>query len=579
MGRRITAGVTAAALTCSGLALLAPAAGAATYEVTSVADDGSEGTFRWAVAQAGANPGDDVVDVDPAVTAITLDDCTAGRVEISPTNLLTVNGNGATITQTCADHGVLGGVGDTTLNDLTLTGGDTTGDGGAISLNGGLTLNGVTVTANRADGDGGGILTVGATITDSVIADNRAGGQGGGIHLVGGGELTLLRTTVEGNEAVGDGGGLRVEGSAVLRAVDLRQNATDGDGGGGLVDGGVLVGLSTIEGNEAGGAIGGIGGALVEVYETTVTDNAAAETIGGVGGDRIIIKGSAVTRNRAPLAGGVGAVSHVEIKSATIAENVGGGIDSAGPVELTFATVVGNQGTNISAVGGGSSFASVIALGSTADCSFPAGAMTWSTYNFAGDATCGFAGTGDTNGGGDPMLAPLALNDGVTENLLPVSGSPLLNKVPDLTGACSIPARPITIPNYWTLDQRLFSRVANGSCDIGAVEVRQVSATPLSVSTPFQTPIVTDLVPLVTDPDGVLAVYEVEGAANGSLDAAEGGLVTYTPNPGFSGTDSYTFVVCSVGDVICTAGQTITVAVGAGATAATPVAATPTFAG
>jgi hypothetical protein len=566
MGRRITAGIAAAALVGTGLALTAPAAGAATYEVTSGADDGTPGTFRWAVEQAGASPGDDIVSVAPSVTAITLDDCAEGRVVIAPSGLLTIEGNGTTITQTC-DDGVIGGVGDTSMSDLTLTGGDTTGDGGAIQLNGGLTLDGVTITGNVADGSGGGIFTVGATITNSTIADNGAA-DGGGIYLFGGGDLTVTSSTIERNEADASGGGIWGDGQVDVVGSQLRENRAATAGGGALVNGFATITDSTVADNEAGITFGGVGAEFLTLIGSTVTGNAAAGTVGGAGGETVSVIRSAVNLNLAlGGAGGLGSSGTLSIDNSTVSQNLGDGASSAGPIDLSYATIVGNSANNIFAAGPLTTWASAVADAGVADCSFAGGAASASLgFNFASDASCAFGQASDTNAGGDPMLTGLGLWDGPTESHLPVSGSPLLNKVPTSDGACS------------GTDQRGFPRPANGACDIGAVEIRQVSAVSSAITTPYETSVVTDLVPLVTDPDGVLSEYEVQGVLHGSLDAADGGLVTYTPARGFTGTDTYTYIVCSTGDVICTTTQTITISVGPGP-AANPVAAQPTFTG
>lgn len=594
MGRRLAVGITTAALACSGLALTAPAAGAATFDVTSGADDGMPGTFRWAVEQASTAVGNDVVEIDPSVTAITLDDCVAGRVQITPSNLLTINGNGATVTQTCAGAGVIGGVGDTTINDLTLTGGDAAGDGGGILLNGGLTLDGVTIIGNVATGSGGGIFGVAPVVTNSFISGNTAGSKGGGIFAIGTDPMSLTDTTVDSNTAGETGGGLAangpvtVTGSSIIdnvagtggglfgadevtiTASDVSGNAASVSGGGALSTS-LTVLESTVENNTA-DALGGGLVAVAEVFvsESTVADNEAG-LAGGLVGQGVLVVGSAVTGNVAVDAGGgILSTESAVVTNSTVTGNSaaeGAGIAAAGELDLIYTTLVGNLGSeNLLAAGPVISIGTVIAAAGTADCTFDApGAMTSDGYNFSGDASCGFTASTDIASGGDPLLSTLDLHDGLTANHLPVSGSPLLNRIPAGDPACA------------GVDQRGFDRPANGACDIGSVEVRQVSAVSTSVSTPFETAVATDLVPLVTDPDGVLADYTVSGTPVGDVVPADGGIVTYTPARGFSGADSYDYVVCSVGDVICTSARTVSITVGAGPAA--PVAAAPTFTG
>ena len=598
MGRKLAVGITAAALACSGLALSAPAAGASTFDVTSGADDGSPGTFRWAVEQAGLNAGDDVVEIDPSVTAISLTDCTAGRVQITPSNLLTINGNGATVTQTCATHGVIGGIGDTAINDLTITGGDADGDGGGILLNGGLTLDGVTITGNAATGSGGGIFGVAPVITDSSISGNTAADNGGGIFAVSTDPVSLTGTTVEGNVAGATGGGLAaggpvtVTGSAFLTneatiaagligvgdvtitGSEVRGNVASESGGGAVSQANLDVIDSTIEDNVAIVFGGGAAGTLsVLVSDSTVAGNRAAGGA-GVASQSVLVVGSSITGNEATeFGGGIYSLESAVVTNSTVTGNAaagGAGITALGSLDLVYATLVGNTGAeNLLATGPVTSIGTVIAAGAATDCRFDApGAMVSGGYNFSGDASCGFTASTDTASGGDPLLSNLDLHDGPTANHVPLSGSPLLNRIPAGDDACA------------GTDQRGFARPANGACDIGSVEVRQVAAASTSVSTPFETAVATDLVPLVTDPDGVLSNYTVSGTPVGDVSPAEGGVVTYTPARGFSGADAYSYVVCSTGDVICTSVQTVSITVGPGrVAAATPVAAAPTFTG
>ena len=238
-------------------------------------------------------------------------------------------------------------------------------------------------------------------------------------------------------------------------------------------------------------------------------------------------------------------------------------------LDLAYSTIVANNGAaNVYATGTLTSFGTVIALGGGGDCDLGGtGVVTSGGYNFSGDATCGFTHATDTSNGGDPLLSTIGGHDGTTVNHVPLSASPLLNKIPSADAACT------------GTDQRAFARPQNGACDIGSVEVRQVTATSTSVETPYQTPVTVDLATLITDPDQILNPYTAEGAFFGELSAV-GPLITYTPDAGFSGPDSYTYEVCSDNAAICTSVQTVSITVGPGPTAApAAVVVTPTFTG
>jgi hypothetical protein len=162
--------------------------------------------------------------------------------------------------------------------------------------------------------------------------------------------------------------------------------------------------------------------------------------------------------------------------SSSVSSPPGGGV-SAGSVSLVYATVIGNTAptaANINTPVGGAptltSFGSVVVLpqGGGTNC---VGVTTSNGYNWDDDGSCGFgAGPGDHSNGGNPLLGPLANNGGPTQTRLPLSGSGLIDAVPN--GACQLDGA-----SGITTDQRGFARPSpsGGACDIGAVEV-QVAA-------------------------------------------------------------------------------------------------------
>ena len=255
-------------------------------------------------------------------------------------------------------------------------------------------------------------------------------------------------------------GSSTIDGSALDRVFDVHS---------GTVKFERVVVTDGLDGGPGGAGIRTAAGSNVTLLESRVTANLVS--LGGSGGGggirslgTLVVDRSTIDANRAGTAGGGGilTVGATTITNSTITGNIatsGSGLraNGAAVVTITHSTISHNtSGAGIHVAGSVTAQSSIVSDHGSGNCS---AALTSAGNNLDSGASCGFAGTGDTNGGGDPMLAPLARNDGRTENLLPVSGSPLLNKVPDNTGACSIPARPITIPNYWTLDQRLFARV------------------------------------------------------------------------------------------------------------------------
>ncbi|WP_157435916.1 right-handed parallel beta-helix repeat-containing protein [Actinospica robiniae] len=126
-----------------------------------------------------------------------------------------------------------------TLQGLTITGGDADRGGGINSYSGTVTLNTSTVTGNTSP-RGGGIFNDGGTLTlqASTVSHNTAEyeiGEGGGIYNFGG-TVTLTHSYVTDNTARYTGGGI-YNGAGTMTATDstiTRNTAapTPGSGGG-----------------------------------------------------------------------------------------------------------------------------------------------------------------------------------------------------------------------------------------------------------------------------------------------------------------------------------------------------------
>jgi hypothetical protein len=126
--------------------------------------------------------------------------------------LLTVNGNGATIARAASspDFRILA-VSDgavVTLSGLTLTNGNNPiGPGGGIDNRGTLTLSNSTLSGNSAIG-GGGIYNLGTlTVSNCTLSGNSAS-FGGGLFNDKVGPAALTNCTLSGNSAARDGGGI-----------------------------------------------------------------------------------------------------------------------------------------------------------------------------------------------------------------------------------------------------------------------------------------------------------------------------------------------------------------------------------
>ncbi len=222
-----------------------------TYTVTSVADDGSAGTLRWALTQADEHFESSTINFASNVTGtITL---AQGQLDISNlqpvyifgpgANVLSINGNGATRV-----FAVLSGE-TAQIVGLTIKGGSADsssgGYGGGIFNNGGnLTLDSCTISGDSAFVGGGGIENDGDLILSNSTLYGDSAPYGGGIKSSS--SLTMINSTLYGNSA-NNGGGLY---STTANTVTITNCTIAGNsassGGGGIYNSGNLIYNNTI---------------------------------------------------------------------------------------------------------------------------------------------------------------------------------------------------------------------------------------------------------------------------------------------------------------------------------------------
>ncbi len=222
-----------------------------------------EATFR----AAWTNAAETQIDLAANITLT----CGGGGVAVrNSATALNLDGHGHSITQTCADNGVLrqDGTGALALQNVTITGGVDTTDFSVREAGGGGVLAGGDLISGNADngtfGGGGiraGVGSTTATVTNSTISGNSAGlvppgGIGGG-GIAATGPTTIKNSTITGNTAGAFGGGgiaIGVPGSVTLVYTTVVDNtAPDGANvksvGGPLISFGSVVALPHGSGN------------------------------------------------------------------------------------------------------------------------------------------------------------------------------------------------------------------------------------------------------------------------------------------------------------------------------------------
>ncbi len=144
----------------------------------------------------------------------------------SITSLITINGNGATLTRAAGSPAMrfirINLSGNLTINDLTLADGESDAHGGgALRVESGqLAMSRCTLVNNLApNANGGAVFAPNGklTLTNCTLSSNACDGSGGAIYCDNtGGRITLDHVTMSGNSAGASGGGVFVSDGATL---------------------------------------------------------------------------------------------------------------------------------------------------------------------------------------------------------------------------------------------------------------------------------------------------------------------------------------------------------------------------
>lgn len=496
------------------LLLLPAAAGAATFNVSTLADSGP-GSLRDAVDQANRNFGADVITFNASLSGSIV--LSSGVIDIF--DALSINGPGATrlsvsgnqasrlfrISPASLSHAFRASL-TTSISGLSLIDGSSPDEGGAVFIdNGDLTIDGCVFRGNSAQ-RGGGLYafptgSTSLTIRNTRFENNTASADGGGFGAQDIDNVTLSNVTAIGNSAARSGGGGFLRGlNLSISQSQFNDNlgSTQAPGVGGISGGGGL----RLDGSKATAVISisstrfsgntsqrGQGGALwlsaQAPDQPPVVASAQLEQVqadlneADLGGGAIYatnvnlsLTASTLAANRAQLAGGgiafqtAGALNLV---NATLSGNssmlgVGGGIYSASATSLAVAssTIAGNSATSAGGIqreGAAASLRNSIVANNTAPTATDLAGAFAPNFTLIKNSSGASVAAGSGNlSGVDPLLGVLGANGGPTWTLLPGSTSPALNAGD--TATAGLPAS----------DQRGLTRITAGRIDLGAVE-------------------------------------------------------------------------------------------------------------
>jgi parallel beta-helix repeat protein len=336
------------------------ASAATTFTVTSLLDDGSVGSLRWAIGQANQAMGFATINFAPSLFStpqtihlsgapLELSNTSATETITGPTVGVTVSGDGKSGVF-LVDAGV-----NASLSGLAITGGKTAGSGGGLADEGGIiALTNCTLSGSSAGLTGGGLYDyLGLVMLSKCTISGNSAGYGSAVFNYG--EAILTDCTVTGNSATASAGGLENFGSATLTNCAISGNSA-GISGGGLENyGAATLTNCTVTGNSA---TVSAGGGLDNFGTATLTNCTVSGNSAGFGGGGLESRTTAtttltnctVTSNSAAYGGGLRSVyGTIEMNDCTVSGNSagigGGGLSSRyGAITLTTCTVTGNSG-------------------------------------------------------------------------------------------------------------------------------------------------------------------------------------------------------------------------------------------
>jgi hypothetical protein len=471
------AAIAASAATGAAIFAGAPAAQAATFNVTNLNDTGA-GSLRNAITQANGAAGPDTITFQAGLSG-TID--VVGEMAITDT--LDIEGPGAdAITLDGGDANRIltaSGAGAVSISGLTFANGSATGSGGAMFFSGtDLDLDAVVVSGNTATDEGGGVYLGGnyLTVSDSRFTGNTSVGYGGGLSTDGyntptprTGDITISGSVFSGNEAGEAGGGFALYDNYVpvrVHATTVSGNAVTGAVGGSSYENGggiwfedtydgysTVLSNSTVTGNSALDAGGGVSFGenfygTTKVVNSTITDNSADEG-GGIQFNDIenapfTLTNSTVTGNTAGDQGGGVLIGYADGASSSDAD-----------LDVSSAVITENTAAN----GDPELFRSTSSVGAATIGNSLLGNPAGFTY------TATPAGSNIV--GADPQLGPLADNGGPTETREPAETSPLIDA--GLANGLSIDQRGATRTRDYP---DVPSTHGSDGTDIGAIELK-----------------------------------------------------------------------------------------------------------
>ena len=496
--------------------------------VTNTADSGA-GSLRAAIASA--NSGDTITFGGTAFASGGTITLTSGAITINKNLTITGTAGGVVIKGNGSDRVFV--VDDSYTLDLasvTITGGSSAADGGGIYVPGGtLNLTGSTVTGNTATNYGGGIAVEPGTLNlvNSTISGNTSGYSGGGVWS--NGSFSAKSSTITNNNCGWGGCGLEDWNSpTVNNTIIAGNNLTNGDdvceGSTPITNGTNLIGV------DCNGYFGGsdllngdslLLGSLKNNGGPTKTHmpQSGSPAIDGATVDGNITvdqRGVARPINGDGDSGSEPDIGAVEVYPLDLAVTKTAGSSTVTPGQtITYTIVVSNNGPN--------SIYDTVTVTDTMPTSLTN--VSWTCTASSGAVCPSASGTGDIN---------------ETVDTLP-SGNKLTYRVTGTVAAnaSGTIANTAKVTTTYDLDTNTTnsSATANVTVDTGGNSAPVASNQ--SVTTVAYNSV--NITLSATDADGDSLTYRIVSQPQGGTLTGTAPNVTYTPDPGYTGSDTFTF--------------------------------------
>jgi len=454
----------------------------------------------------------------------------------------------------------------------------TAGSGGGVNSGGGtLNLTNSSIYSNSASSTGGGVANTFssiANITDSAINNNTTSSNGGGIQSSGAAQLTITNTTINNNSATaGSGGGVQNNGTLTLTTSSINSNSASSGGGVNNTNtsGNVNLTNNTINSNSASSGGGVNNSGTLNLTNNTLSNNLASSQGGGVfnsntSGNVNLTNNTLSNNSASSQGGGVYNNGILNLTNSTLSSNsassAGGGVynNTSRTITLINNTISGNSAT--AGNGGGLRNLGTTNLANNIIANSLNGGDVKNTStinptapNLVEDGTLSGAITGD------PSLGALQNNGGTTSTHALLSGSIAIDKgnstlLPadsrDLDGDSNT-TEPLPI------DQRGYTRVIGSQVDLGAVEARNISIAPVTVTEGNAgSTLAKFIVTLSTDSNTQTTVEY--STADGSATTASGDYLSTAGVLTFAPTESLKTISVGVsGDTVKESDETFTV--------------------